>query len=82
MSFKFLFKGILLEAWVTTAVDDDEAFRALMLAESLKRSATTRKLVVIFGTMVSKMRRYVLHLSMWMVDYQLWKKYKCFSKTQ
>jgi hypothetical protein len=53
----FFKKGI--QAWVTTAVDDDEAFRALMLAESLKRSATTRKLVVIFGTMVSKMRRYV-----------------------
>jgi hypothetical protein len=48
-----------LEAWITTALNDDEALRALVLAESLKRSATTRKLVVIFGTTVSKLRRYV-----------------------
>lgn len=40
-------------------MDDDEALKALILAESLKRSATTRKLMVIFGTMVSKLRRYV-----------------------
>jgi hypothetical protein len=60
ITFKnYFFKGILLEAWVTTALDDDQALRALMLAESLKRSATTRQLVVIFGTTVSKTRLYV-----------------------
>jgi hypothetical protein len=48
-----------IEAWVTVAVDDDEALKALILAESLHRSGTAKKLMVIYGKKISNVMRYV-----------------------
>ena len=41
------------ESWVTLAVNDTRAWQALVLAKSLKRTLTTRKLTVLITDEVS-----------------------------
>ncbi|ODM98073.1 Glycogenin-1 [Orchesella cincta] len=49
--------GVVEQCWVTMAIDDASALKALVLAKSLRRVVTTRKVAVIFCSDVSaKMR--------------------------
>ncbi|CAL8113277.1 unnamed protein product [Orchesella dallaii] len=49
--------GVVEQCWVTMALDDTSAIKALVLAKSLRRVVTTRKVAVIFCSDVSaKMR--------------------------
>lgn len=47
------------QSWVTVALNDANAEKAIVLAKSLRNSATTRRLSVIFSRNVSQKMKYV-----------------------
>ena len=49
------------EAWVTLATNDEYSVGALVLAHSLKRCQTLRKIVVMVTSSISDHMRYVMY---------------------
>jgi hypothetical protein len=45
------------QSWVTLALDDTEAWEALVLAKSLRKAHTSRKLTIIISENVSQNMR-------------------------
>lgn len=63
--FVFLFAD---QAWVTLATNDSYSLGALVLAQSLRRVGTSRKLVVMITPGVTPAMRYVTSINISFVD--------------
>lgn len=52
--------GLKNQAWVTSAVTDEEARKSIVLASSLKRVLSNRSVVILASTKVTPALRYLL----------------------